>query len=137
MLKKTIGITTKNYKISMTSPLKFYEDDNLELFFKITEIDVQMIGENGESIEIEKDVFPESAILFVENYDDVDTIESTSINGNEVCFQLTSKYTGRSQVGTGRMQIVLFDGASRKALPPFEYEVQPVIYQPILLSYYS
>lgn len=134
MLKKTIGITTKNYKISMTSPLKFYEDDNLELFFKITEIDVQMIGENGESIEIEKDVFPESAILFVENYDDVDTIESTSINGNEVCFQLTSKYTGRSQVGTGRMQIVLFDGASRKALPPFEYEVQPVIYQPILYN---
>ena len=134
MLKKTIGITTRNYKISMTSPLKFYEDDNLELFFKITEIDVQMIGENGESIEIEKDVFPESAILFVENYDDVDTIESTSINGNEVCFQLTSKYTGRSQVGTGRMQIVLFDGASRKALPPFEYEVQPVIYQPILYN---
>ena len=134
MLKKTIGITTKNYKISMTSPLKFYEDDNLELFFKITEIDVQMIGENGESIEIEKDVFPESAILFVENYDDVDTIESTSINGNEVCFQLTSKYTGRSQIGTGRMQIVLFDGTSRKALPPFEYEVQPVIYQPILYN---
>ena len=134
MLTKTIGITAKNYKVSMTSPLKFFEDDDVTLIFKITEVDVQIVGENGESVEIERDVFPESAILFVENYDDVDTIESTSINGNEVCFQLTSKYTGRSQVGTGRMQIVLFDGASRKALPPFEYEVQPVIYQPILYN---
>lgn len=134
MLTKTIGITAKNYKVSMTSPLKFFEDDDVTLIFKITEVDVQIVGENGESVEIERDVFPESAILFVENYDDVDTVESTSIEGNEVSFRLTKKYTSRAQIGTGRMQIVLFDGSSRKALPPFEYEIQPVIYQPILYN---
>lgn len=134
MLTKTIGITAKNYKVSMTSPLKFFEDDDVTLIFKITEVDVQIVGENGESVEIERDIFPESAILFVENYDDVDTVESTFIEGNEVSFRLTSKYTSRAQIGIGRMQIVLFDGGSRKALPPFEYEIQPVIYQPILYN---
>ena len=63
MLTKTIGITAKNYKVSMTSPLKFFEDDDVTLIFKITEVDVQIVGENGESVEIERDVFPENPML--------------------------------------------------------------------------
>lgn len=129
MLTKTIGISTKDYKISMTSPLKFFEDDDLELYFQISEFGVIVV--DNEETEVETPLFPEYAILFVETSRRTDTIESVNIEENKVCFRLTSKYTNKENIGIGRMQIVLFDGANRKALPPFEFEIQPVIYQPI------
>ena len=132
MLAKTIGLTIKNYKISMTSPLKFFEDDDLELYFKVEELGVDVI--DSESDGITNSIFPKSAILFIETSNKVDSIESVSIDGNEICFRLTSKYTNRRHIGVGRMQIVLFDGVSRKALPPFEFEIQKVIYDPIVYN---
>lgn len=132
MLAKTIGLTIKNYKIAMTSPLKFFEDDDLELYFKVEELGVDVI--DSESDGIVNPMFPKSAILFIETSNKVDSIESVSIDGNEICFRLTSKYTNRRHIGVGRMQIVLFDGVSRKALPPFEFEIQKVIYDPIVYN---
>lgn len=133
MLTKTIGLTVKNYRLSMTSPLKFFEDDDLELYFKVEEFGVDVIDDD-ESDGIANPIFPESAILFVETPNKIDSIESVNINGNEICFRLTSKYTNRRHIGVGRMQIVLFDGVSRKALPPFEFEIQKVIYDPIVYN---
>lgn len=133
MLAKTIGLTIKNYKIAMTSPLKFFEDDDLELYFKVEELGVDVIDDN-ESDGIANPIFPESAILFIETSNKIDSIESVSIDGNEICFRLTNKYTNRRNIGVGRMQIVLFDGVSRKALPPFEFEIQRIIYDPIVYN---
>lgn len=126
MLAKTIGLTIKNYKIAMTSPLKFFEDDDLELYFKVEELGVDVIDDESDGIT--NPIFPESAILFIETSNKIDSIESVSIDGNEICFRLTNKYTNRQNIGVGRMQIVLFDGVSRKALPPFEFEIQRIIY---------
>lgn len=123
MLTKTIGLTIRDYKISMTSPLKFFEDDDLELCFQVGEFGASVI--NDESI---TPLFPQEAFLFVETCEGVDTVEAVTIDGNEIYFRLTSKYTSSANIGIGRMQIVLLDGNSRKALPPFQFEVQPVIY---------
>ena len=129
MLTKRIGITVRDYKISMTSPLKFYEDDDLELCFQISEFGATVLDEDENDMSNATVIFPEKAILFVETPDNIDTVESTTIENDEVHFRLTNKYTNIDNVGKGRMQIVLFDGDSRKAIPPFQFEIQPIIYK--------
>lgn len=124
MLTKTIGLVIRDYKISMTSPLKFFEDDDLTLCFQIGEFGASVINDDQET----NLIFPKEAFLFVETSNGIDTVEPVTINGNEIHFRLTSKYTSVDNVGIGRMQIVLLDGSSRKALPPFQFEIQPVIY---------
>lgn len=123
MLTKTIGLTVKDYKIILTSPLKFYKGDDLTLYFEVGEFGASVVEDN----DIYSPLFPEDAFLFVETPNNIDTIEAVSIEGNKLCFRLTDKYT--SNLGTSRMQIVLLDGYSRKALPPFEFEIQPIIYE--------
>lgn len=125
MLTKTIGLVIRDYKISMTSPLKFFEDDDLILCFQIGEFGASVINDDQET----NLIFPKEAFLFVETSNGIDTVEPVTINGNEIYFRLTSKYTNVDNVGIGRMQIVLLDGDSRKALPPFQFEIQPIIYQ--------
>ena len=124
MLTKTIGLVIRDYKISMTSPLKFFEDDDLILCFQIGEFGASVINDDQEA----NLIFPKEAFLFVETSNGIDTVEPVTINGNEIHFRLTSKYTNVDNVGIGRMQIVLLDGDSRKALPPFQFEIQPIIY---------
>ena len=123
MLTKTIGLTVKDYKIILTTPLKFYKGDDLTLYFEVGEFGANVVEDN----DIYSPLFPEDAFLFVETPNNIDTIEAVSIEGNKLCFRLTEKYT--SNIGTSRMQIVLLDGYSRKALPPFEFEIQPIIYE--------
>lgn len=124
MLTKTIGLVIRDYKISMTSPLKFFEDDDLILCFQISEFGASVINDDEEA----NLIFPKEAFLFVETSHGIDTVEPVTINGNEIHFRLTSKYTSVYNVGIGRMQIVLLDEGSRKALPPFQFEIQPVIH---------
>lgn len=124
MLTKTIGLVIRDYKISMTSPLKFFEDDDLILCFQISEFGASVINDDQEA----NLIFPKEAFLFVETSHGIDTVEPVTINGNEIHFRLTSKYTSIDNVGIGRMQIVLLDESSRKALPPFQFEIQPVIH---------
>lgn len=123
MLTKTIGLTVKDYKIILTTPLKFYKGDDLTLYFEVGEFGANVVEDN----DIYSPLFPEDAFLFVETPGKIDTIEAVGIEENKICFRLTDKYT--SNLGTSRMQIVLLDGYSRKALPPFEFEIQPVIYE--------
>jgi hypothetical protein len=124
MLTKTIGLVIRDYKISMTSPLKFFEDDDLILCFQISEFGASVVNDDQET----NLIFPKEAFLFVETSNGIDTVEPVTINGNEIHFRLTSKYTSIDNVGIGRMQIVLLDESSRKALPPFQFEIQPVIH---------
>lgn len=128
MLTKTIGLTIKDYKISMTSPLKFFEDDDLELIFTIKEFGVEVV-DNEQTNKTYNSIFPKSAILFVETPTNIDSIEAVSIDKNNIYFRLTNKYSNGRNIGIGRMQIVLIDGDNRKALPPFNFEIQPIIYQ--------
>ena len=128
MLTKTIGLTIKDYKIAMTSPLKFFEEDDLELIFTVGEFGANVVNDEQDS-EVYTPMFPKDAILFVETPRKVDTVEAVLIDGENIHFRLTNKYSHSGNIGVGRMQIVLFDGGSRKALPPFQFEIQPIIYQ--------
>ena len=128
MLAKTIGLTIKDYKIAMTSPLKFFEEDDLELIFTVGEFGAKVVNDEQNS-EVYTPMFPEDAILFVETPRKVDTVEAVLIDGENIHFRLTNKYSHGGNIGIGRMQIVLFDGDNRKALPPFQFEIQPIIYQ--------
>ena len=128
MLTKTIGLTIKDYKIAMTSPLKFFEEDDLELNFTVGEFGAEVINDEQDS-EVYTPMFPKDAILFVETPKKVDTVEAVLIEGADIHFRLTNKYSHGGNIGMGRMQIVLFDGDNRKALPPFQFEIQPIIYQ--------
>ena len=128
MLTKTIGLTIKDYKIAMTSPLKFFEEDDLELIFTVGEFGANVVNDEQDS-EVYTPMFPKDAILFVETPKKVDTVEAVLIDGDNIHFRLTNKYSHSGNIGVGRMQIVLFDGGSRKALPPFQFEIQPIIYQ--------
>lgn len=128
MLTKTIGLTIRDYKIAMTSPLKFFEEDDLELIFTVGEFGAKVVNDEQDS-EVYTPMFPKDAILFVETPRKVDTVEAVLIEGADIHFRLTNKYSHSGNIGVGRMQIVLFDGDSRKALPPFQFEIQPIIYQ--------
>ena len=128
MLTKTIGLTIKDYKIAMTSPLKFFEEDDLELIFTVGEFGAKVVNDEQDS-EVYTPMFPKDAILFVETPKKVDTVEAVLIEGADIHFRLTNKYSHGGNIGMGRMQIVLFDGDNRKALPPFQFEIQPIIYQ--------
>ena len=128
MLTKTIGLTIRDYKIAMTSPLKFFEEDDLELIFTVGEFGAEVVNDEQDS-EVYTPMFPKDAILFVETPKKVDTVEAVLIEGADIHFRLTNKYSHGGNIGMGRMQIVLFDGDNRKALPPFQFEIQPIIYQ--------
>ena len=128
MLAKTIGLTIRDYKIAMTSPLKFFEEDDLELIFTVGEFGAKVVNDEQDS-EVYTPMFPKDAILFVETPRKVDTVEAVLIEGENIHFRLTNKYSHGGNIGVGRMQIVLFDGNNRKALPPFQFEIQPIIYQ--------
>lgn len=125
MLTKTTKIVVKDYTITLDTPLRFYKEDSLLLYFKIEEFGL-VVQDSGATTYSTAPLFPERAFLFVETPDNTDSIEAVTIEENNVCFELTAKYT--INLGKSRMQIVLLDGESRKALPPFEFEVQPVIY---------
>lgn len=125
MLTKTTKIVVKDYTITLDTPLRFYKEDSLLLYFKIEEFGL-VVQDSGATTYSTAPLFPERAFLFVETPNNTDSIEAVTIDGNSVCFELTAKYT--INLGKSRMQIVLLDEESRKALPPFEFEVQPIIY---------
>lgn len=126
MLTKTTKIVAKDYVINLSSPLKFFKDDSIMLYFEVSEFGYA-VDKSGKTRQVANPLFPEHAFLFVETPSKNDSIEAVEINGNTICFKLTSVYT--TNIGFSKMQIVLLDGDSRKALPPFQFEVQPVIYQ--------
>ena len=126
MLTKTTKIVAKDYVINLSSPLKFFKDDSIMLYFEVSEFGYA-VDKSGKTRQVANPLFPEHAFLFVETPSKNDSIEAVEINGNTICFKLTSVYT--TNIGFSRMQIILLDGDSRKALPPFQFEVQPVIYQ--------
>ena len=83
------------------------------------------------------------AKLLIETPFGIDSVESASIDENEITFHLDSEYT--QNVGTSRMQIVLLYGDNYKVtLPEFsftiknsineEWDGEDVVYPTILLD---
>ena len=124
-LSKQITLTIDGYKIKLSSELKFYQNDQLNLVFEIVENTINV--KDGVTTRTIIPINPLQAVLFFETPLGVDSVESGEIVDNAVVFHLTSEQT--QHIGVSRMQIQLTDGdCCRLTLPPFEFEIQKGIY---------
>lgn len=127
-LSKEIFLTVKDYTAILrpNKSLLLYVNDCLDLVFTINQLGVK--SANSDSL-LQLKEFPLGGLkaqLFIENANQSDSVESTSIVRNKVTFRLTSKHT--QYIGKGKMQIRLYDeyGCELK-LPPFKYEIEGTI----------
>lgn len=120
-LFKKISLTVNGYDATLSTPIKLYKNDQLELAFEINEY--QIVDGKRQKVSIN----PISAFLYIETPDDHDSIEASDVKFNMVTFYLTSKYT--QYIGESRMQIILTDtDGCQVSLPPFSFEVKENIY---------
>ena len=124
-LSKQITLTIDGYKIKLSSELKFYQNDQLNLVFEIVENTINV--KDGVPTRTIIPINPLQAVLYFETPLGVDSVESGEIVENAVVFHLTSEQT--QHIGVSRMQIQLTDGdCCRLTLPEFEFEIQKGIY---------
>ena len=124
-LSKQITLTIDGYKVKLSSELKFYQNDQLNLVFEIVENTINV--KDGVPTRTIIPINPLQAVLYFETPLGVDSVESGEIVENAVVFHLTSEQT--QHIGVSRMQIQLTDGdCCRLTLPPFEFEIQKGIY---------
>ena len=120
-LFKKISLTVNGYDATLSTPIKLYKNDQLELAFEINEY--QIVDGKRQKVSIN----PISAFLYIETPDNHDSIEASDVKFNMVTFYLTSKYT--QYIGESRMQIILTDtDGCQVSLPPFSFEVKENIY---------
>ena len=120
-LFKKISLTINGYNADLSSPIKLYKNDQLELAFEIKEY--QIVDGKRQKVSIN----PISAFLYIETPDNNDSIEASDVKFNMVTFYLSSKYT--QYIGESRMQIILRDtDGCQVSLPPFSFEVKENIY---------
>ena len=124
-LSKRITLTIDSYKVKLSSELKFYQNDQLNLVFEIVENTINV--KDGVATRAIVPINPLQAVLYFETPLGVDSVESGEIVDNAVVFHLTSEQT--QHIGVSRMQIQLTDGdCCRLTLPEFEFEIQKGIY---------
>ena len=120
-LFKKISLTVNGYDATLSTPIKLYKNDQLELAFEINEY--QIVDGKRQKVSIN----PISAFLYIETPDNNDSIEASDVKFNMVTFYLSSKYT--QYIGESRMQIILTDtDGCQISLPPFSFEVKENIY---------
>lgn len=130
-LSKSIDLTIDGYNITMSSPLQFYQNDQLDLIFTINEFGIQV--KNSVQVRSIMPIVPLKAYLFIESPDGTDVVNSASIVENRVMFRLNDKYT--RNIGVTKLQIVLVDeDACRITLPEFNCEIKENIFGDITLD---
>lgn len=120
-LSKHIVLTVNGYSAKLSSPLKFFQNDQIHLEIEIIESTITI--KNGNATRISLPINPLSAILFFETPDGLDSVESSEIIDNKVVFHLTSEHT--KHIGVSKMQIQLTDNdCCRLTLPEFKFEIK-------------
>ena len=125
-LSKKITLTVVGHAIRLSSEIKFYQYDRLNLIFEINEygIDVNSDDDTTKSI---MPINPLDAVLFFETPAGIDSLSPAEIIDNAIVFHLDSTQT--QHVGVSRMQIQLSDGdCCQVTLPEFEFEIKKPIY---------
>lgn len=119
MIKRvTLTINKNNTSVKLSSPLNFFKNDSLTLYFEIEKY-------NFELREYAR-VVPISAIAYVETPDNRDTIQATIVEGNLIMFNLTPYHT--NYVGVSRMQLVIRDNdGCQCATPAFTFDISELI----------
>ena len=125
-LIKKITLTVKGYEVSLSEPLRLYQNDAIKLIFEVNEFGVDVV--NNAKIRTIMPINPLKAYLFIDTpNDDDDSIESASVVDNQIEFLLSEKYT--KNVGVSQMQILLVDeDGCRVTLPEFDFEIKQNIF---------
>ncbi len=123
-LSKTINLTVKGYTTTLSDPIQLFQHDRVKLIFIINKYGIDLETK-------QRSIMPVSSLkayLFIDSTNDEDdAIESTNINGNQIEFLLTEKYTKNR--GTSKMQILLIDeDGCRVTLPEFNFEIKENIF---------
>lgn len=140
-LEKRITVTVQNFSSKLSSEIQFFKNDAIDLVFSIFEYGVEVKG-----LSTKYRLMPINTLkakLLIETPFGIDSVESASIDENEITFHLDSEYT--QNVGTSRMQIVLLYGDNYKVtLPEFnftiknsineEWDGEDIVYPTILLD---
>ncbi len=124
-LRKNILLTVNNYDITLSRDIKFYEGDNIDLYFTIMEYGTEITADNKVVHKLMQ-VCPENAYMLIQSPKGKDFVEATSIENNNVVFKLGTEHS--MYVGKGKMQlIVLDDDGCRATLPDFGFEIAQCI----------
>ena len=124
-LDKKILLTVRDYDIELSRQIKFYEGDNVNLYFTIMEYGT-IITEDNKVIHKLIQINPKRAFILIQSPKGKDYVEATSIEDNNVVFKLGRKHS--EYVGIGRLQIVVLDEDDcRATLPEFNFEIKQCI----------
>lgn len=123
-LSKEIMLTINDYSITLSSSIKFYVNDCLDLIFIVNKWGIN--NAKGVKDSTPFDLTDINAELLIENPELNDTIESTSVIQNKIVFRFTNKYTRITGIGKMQLRLTDNDGCELK-LPPFNYEIQATI----------
>ena len=126
-LTKKVTLTVVGHTVKLSSDIKFYQHDQLNLAFEINEYGIDVEKNDG----VSKKIMPINilnAILFIETPLGVDSIEPAYVENNCVMYHLTKEYT--QHIGISKMQIQLTDddGCCQVTLPEFTFEIKKPIY---------
>lgn len=123
LTKETTLTIKNNVGVKLSSPLKFFKNDTLILYF--------IVEQYNFDVKSYETLVPLNAILHIENPEGEVTAEPVELEDNKITFKLTQKYT--QHVGVFKLQFVIRDAKTENgvccqcAIPPFEMEVQEVI----------
>lgn len=125
-LSKHVILTVDGYTTKLSTPLKFYQNDQIHLIFEI--IENTIIIKDGVTTRASLPINPLDAVLYFETPDGVDSVESVEVVDNLITFHLKSTHT--QHVGISKMQLQLTDAdeCCRLTLPEFEFEIKKGIY---------
>ena len=124
-LKKNILLTVNNYDIELSRDIKFYEGDNIDLYFTVMEYGTEITKDNKVVHKLMQ-VCPENAYMLIQSPKGKDFVEATNIKDNNIVFKLGTEHS--MYVGKGRMQLIVLDeDGCRATLPSFEFEIAQCI----------
>ena len=128
-------LTCSGYNCTCSPAIQLYKGDSMILEFSITNKIISSI--KGFEKVVYLPVSAAKAKLLIETPDGIDYQESVSTDNDVIGFKIPDTYT--SQVGTYRMQIVLYDTNEDGSkcivhLPEFTYEIKEPIGDVEILS---
>lgn len=123
ILENTYNLTVKDYTSKLSSPIKLYCNDKVRLRFILQEYGLVEGGVSSRKLQA---INPVNCYLTIQTPLGQDDLEVAEIDGNQVTFDIDSKYT--SCVGVYKLQIHLItDKGYRRSLPEVSFQVKNTI----------
>ena len=125
-LYKRISLSINDYTGVIVPNIKFYVNDCLDLIFNIKSWDIRnkLSADTTNSTLTLEDM---SAYLLAITPSKTDSIEATTIQGNDIIFRFDQDYTGVPGEGLFQLKLLDSDGCEVKT-PKFSFEIKGTIH---------